>query len=286
MFTTGRIRCKSGPGGGGFRAGAHLGGSSLSGASQRSSCCLWRCRTAPAFSSPPRNTGGKICPDVWNKKNSSVHRGVRHRQTHAPRHLSRSAWTGGCSGPTERSWGRTGGPPLAAGTSESQLDSVLHVQCVFQLRVRRALRYGKYRKSTCRFLKTSPGLLRFTSHVLMCADSHSWRIESSCSMLDKYCFSKGKTRRTANDFMIVVILYKLQRHLDSSLKKGSKFTHQPHDYFKETKEFSDLYFCPHQPRLQLLYTVWICCSSNGEKKVHYFNLKNNLLYIFVLYFSA
>lgn len=84
ISTTGRIQCKSGPGGERFRAGAYLGGPSLSVASQRSSCCLRRCRTAPAFSSPPRNTGRTICPDVWNKERleRSRRESVSDRRTH------------------------------------------------------------------------------------------------------------------------------------------------------------------------------------------------------------
>lgn len=42
----------------------------------------------------------------------------------------------------------------------------------------------------------------FTSHVLMCADSHSWRTKSSCSMLDRYCFSGGKTGTIATHFVM------------------------------------------------------------------------------------
>lgn len=62
------------------------------------------------------------------------------------------------------------------------------------------------------------------------------------------------------------LLHHPHRHLPSSLRRGSKYTHHPQDYFKETKEASNLYFCPYLPPLQLLDTVWICCSSNGEEK--------------------
>lgn len=61
--------------------GAYLGGPSLSGACQQSSCCLWWCHTSPAFSSPPRNTGRKNFSRCF-KQTKAFPTAVRHGRTH------------------------------------------------------------------------------------------------------------------------------------------------------------------------------------------------------------
>lgn len=48
-------------------------------------------------------------------------------------------------------------------------------------------------------INTDSSELYFTSHVLMCVDSHSWRSWSSCSMFDMYCFSEDQNERITRD---------------------------------------------------------------------------------------
>lgn len=73
------------------------------------------------------------------------------------------------------------------------------------------------------------------------------------------------------------------RHMDSSENRKQIYPAAPGPFKGNQRPW----ICPYQPLLQLLYTVWICCSSNGErKKVPFFNFRNHFLYILVFYFST
>lgn len=56
-------------------------------------------------------------------------------------------------------------------------------------------------------IHTDSSQLYFTSHVLMCVDSHSWRSWSSCSMFDMYCFSEDRNERITSDLNSLFLVY-------------------------------------------------------------------------------
>lgn len=94
--------------------------------SPQSSCCLWRCRTLPAFSSRLRSTeravDGAMSSHVpcWEGERewplSHMHTRT-HAHTHPPHRLSQSALINGCSAPTERFSVCSAGPLPVAETS-------------------------------------------------------------------------------------------------------------------------------------------------------------------------
>lgn len=130
---------------------------------------------------------------------------------------------------------------------------------MLQLRMSESLRYRKYLSVNIAWIR---GDIRFTSHVLMCVDSHSWRMESSCSMLDIYCFSRGKNSinspnvlaTLSHNFQNVFFDTARQRllFLDSPLKPRSKCGSI---YIKSTSGK------PQRPRIFFVLTSFNCSFS-------------------------
>lgn len=70
----------------------------------------------------------------------------------------------------------------------------------------------------CTFFKTCAHDVNsaFTSHVLMCVDSHSCRTLSSCEMLDTYCFPEEWEKWTATLVLMQKNILFFYKHMGSS----------------------------------------------------------------------
>lgn len=173
--------------------GAYLGGPSLSGACQRSSCCLWWCHKSPAFSSPPRNTGRKNFSRCFKQK-KKFPVAVCHRRTHLVGFNALHGQMVAVHPQSVPEDAQTVLLLLLKHLTDTRgftccLSFVITCVICVETAVSESLRYRKYLSVKIAWI---PHDVRFTSHVLMCVASHSWRMESSCSMLDIYCFSRGK----------------------------------------------------------------------------------------------